>query len=525
MYSYLFLHPFIIDGTGRRRYECDLAVKGDRIVAIGKLDPFHAEHVVDGSGLFLTPGFMDIHAHSELMALRDPSMKAKICQGITTEVSGNCGIGPFPCGGDDTTLKALTRDILGPWEGHYWKSFREYANQLSVKGAGCNMAFLVSHGALRTAVLGGNPNRIATDKEIQAMCDLLDECFAQGCFGFSTGLYYAPCMFAEKKELVALLGIVRAHDGLFAVHHRCEGDEVLESLGEVLDLAAECGVRLEVSHLKALGKQNQCKVEKMLSMLDDAAKRGVDVHFDQYPYTYGSTSLFSLLPPSLLKLAGNELRSTLQDPSVRACVREEMENPVGWDSIYETAGWDQITLLVLESNPQYEKHTMQEVAAMLGKDPFECFFDLLCEEKGCALMADETQSEASLITIMRHPLMAFGTDALYAGKLCHPRSYNAAIHLLDRYGRNLGILSWEELIGRMTGKVARRIGLSDRGTIAVGNKADLVLFDPLRTHDSSTMQRPDSPPEGLEMVMVNGLVACEKGIPTKMANGRLLLRE
>ena len=523
MYSYLFAHATVIDGTGSERYVADVALDGDRIAAIGSLDPSKAERVVDARGMFLTPGFIDIHAHSELMALRDSVMKAKVQQGITTEVSGNCGIGPFPCKADDTPIKTLTQDILGQWNGHYWRSFKDYTDALRLHGTGCNMAFLASHSALRCAVLSGNPNRAATDSEIQDMCALLAECFNQGCIGFSSGLYYAPCLYAEAKELKALLLTTRFHGGFFAVHHRCEGDSVLESLKEVLDLARQSGVRLEVSHLKALGPQNQHKVKKMLSLLEEAQKEGVDVHFDQYPYTYGSTSLFSLLPPAYLKLARNELREHLKDPSVRAAIKEEMAHPVGWDSIYETAGWDQISILVLESHPEYEMRTIAQIAEQQGVDPFDCFFDLLAGEPGTALMADVTQSEKSLVEILQHPMMCFGTDALYAGSLCHPRSYNAAVHLLDRYGRQLKVVAWEQLIRRMTGETALRLRLHDRGTIAVGKKADLVLFNPLTIRDTSTLQHPDSTPIGLHMVFVNGVLAAEEGIATGTASGQLLL--
>ena len=298
---------------------------------------------------------------------------------------------------------------------------------------------------------------------------------------------------------------------------------MLESLKEVLDLARQSGVRLEVSHLKALGSQNQHKVKKMLSLLEEAQKEGVDVHFDQYPYTYGSTSLFSLLPPAYLKLARNELREHLKDPSVRAAIKEEMAHPAGWDSIYETAGWDQISILVLESHPEYEMRTIAQIAEQQGVDPFDCFFDLLAGEPGTALMADVTQSEKSLVEILQHPMMCFGTDALYAGSLCHPRSYNAAVHLLDRYGRQLKVVAWEQLIRRMTGETALRLRLHDRGTIAVGKKADLALFNPLTIRDTSTLQHPDSTPIGLHMVFVNGVLAAEEGIATGTASGQLLL--
>lgn len=522
--SVLFRGATVVDGTGGPRYVADVLVEGERISRIepAGITPRPGWEVVDCRGLLLTPGFIDIHAHSELEVLRDPTMAAKVCQGITSEVTGNCGIGPFPTGRGPQALKALTRDVLGSWEGSYWPSFAAYRKDLEKAGTGTNMAFLVSHSALRCAAMEGNPNREATAAEVRTMVELMEEAYDEGCIGFSSGLYYAPCLFAGGAELEALLAATRRYGRFFAVHHRCEGDDVLPSLKEVLDLARRTGVRLEVSHLKALGPQNQDKVPAMLALLHQAADEGVAVRFDQYPYTYGSTSLFSLLPPDDLRLERDALRARLRDPAARARIRGMMAHPEGWDSIYETAGWDQITVLVLEHQPQYEMRTIASIASSRGQDPFDTFFDLLADEGGTALMADVTQSEDSLCRILKDPMMCFGTDALYAGPLCHPRSYNAAVHLLDRYGRRLHLLPWEELIRKMSGEAALRLGWRDRGTVAVGKQADLVLFDPARIEDRSTLRNPAATPRGLARVYVNGVLAALDGKPTGVRAGTVL---
>ncbi|MCW4013286.1 MAG: amidohydrolase family protein, partial [Candidatus Bathyarchaeota archaeon] len=293
----------------------------------------------------------------------------------------------------------------------------------------------------------------------------------------STGLYYAPCIFAEEKELLALLKVVAEYNRLFAVHMRCEGSGILAAINEVLSLAERTGVKLEISHLKVIGKKNQYLVGEALSLIEQARERGLDVQFDQYPYTFGSTSLFSLLPPSYLRLPREELQSLLKDASVRKKIRRAMDHPEGWDSIAELCGWDQVSILSLESNKQYEMMSLNEIARERGSDPYNAFFDLLQEEKGTALMIDVTQSEDSLKKILSHPLMCFGTDALYAGPLSHPRSYQSTLHLLDCYGKQEKVLPLHSLIARMTGKPAKRLGLQDRGLIKAGYKADLVLLD------------------------------------------------
>jgi len=515
MADILFSHATVVDGTGMKPFVADVLVSDGKIARIGKCDG----KGIDATGKILCPGFVDIHAHSELEALRDPAMSAKVAQGITTEVSGNCGVGVYPSGADDSLEKELTRDVLGHWDAPYWKDFSSYENALRRSGSGTTMAFLVSHSALRSAALEGNPNRVATKDEIGRMCGLLDDSLREGCIGFSTGLYYAPCLFADEAELKALLSTVASHGKLFAVHHRCEGDDVIPSLDEVLRLAKETGVRLEVSHLKAIGRNNQKKVPLMLSHIEEARKAGVDVAFDQYPYTYGSTSLYSLLPPSYLRLDKEDLSCALRDPSARKEMRSMMASPDGWDSIVELVGFDAITVLVLESSPECQMRTLSDIAG--ERDPYDVLFDLLAKEKGLALMADTTETEENLITILRHDLMCFGTDALYAGSLHHPRSYAAAVHLLSRYGRELKVLPWEDLVRKMTGEGAKRIGLNDAGFVREGMRADLVLFDPLTIRDNATMREPKLFSTGIEYVLVGGKIAARDGKATGIVNGRV----
>jgi N-acyl-D-aspartate/D-glutamate deacylase len=517
-----FQNATIIDGTGSDSYQGDVAVKDDKIVQIFNEGGEPSGKVVDATALVLCPGFIDIHAHSDLEVLRHPGMESKLGQGITTEVSGNCGIGVFPCEEKSEALFGYVRDVLGPYEPFGWKDFRQYAGQVEKQGCGTNMAFLQSHSALRCQALEGNPNRSANQAEVRTMCRLLQESYRQGCLGFSTGLYYAPCLFADRRELLALLEVTKNYDRYFAVHIRCEGDDVLQALKEVIDLATYTQVRLEVSHLKAIGRENQPLVAQMLSLIEDARLSGLDVLFDQYPYEYGSTSLFSLLPPQYLRLERKDLQNLLGGPKEREAIKAMMKDPVGWDSLYELCGWDNITAITMESNSQYEGLTMTEIASLRNQGPFDAFFDLLKEEKGSAVMTDITQSQESLKKIMKHPLMCFGTDALYAGSKCHPRSYQAAIHFLDRYWRQQRVMPLEQMIHKMTGETASRLRFKDRGQIAVGYKADLVLFDPKTIRDNSSARDPKAKPDGLHLVLVNGKFAVYEGNPTGICAGTLL---
>ena len=276
----LFRNAVVIDGKGSTPFKADVLVDGSLIEAVGQsLKVPSSTSMMDVEGKFLCPGFMDIHAHSELEAQRNPAMTHKTQQGITFDLSGNCGIGIYPRRLEDPEVFA---DILGhyaqPWD---WTDFQSFSKKLKT---GINMGFLQSHSMLRMMAMEGNPNRVATHEEVSKMCQLLEISLQQGCFGLSTGLYYAPCLFADEHEIIELLKTVKRYDGIFAVHHRCEGDEILQSIDEVLGYVRKTGVKLEISHLKAIGRANQSKVDEVLEKIHRFRNEGFDVQFDQYPY-------------------------------------------------------------------------------------------------------------------------------------------------------------------------------------------------------------------------------------------------
>jgi len=519
----LFRHALVIDGKGGTPFKADVLVDGSLVAAVGKdlKAPSSTIDIKDIDGKVLCPGFMDIHAHSELETIRNPSMVHKTQQGITFDLSGNCGIGVYPRKLEDPAVFA---DILGhyaqPWD---WTDFKSFSQKLA---PGINMGFLQSHSMLRMMAMEGNPNRTATQKEVSTMCRLLEISLQQGCFGLSTGLYYAPCLFADEYEMIELLRTVKKYDRIFAVHHRCEGDEILPSIDEVLGYVRKTGVKLEISHLKAIGRNNQSKVDEVLGKIHRFKDEGFDVRYDQYPYEYGSTSLFSLLPPFLLGLEKNELSKTLAciegNPSLRARAIDEIMHPQGWDSIVELCTWDDITIASLESSPEYDGLTLREAAEKLGKDPFDTLFHLLSKESELALMTDITQSTENLRKIFKDPLMLFGTDALYTGELSHPRSANAAIHLLETMCLKDQVETLPEAISKMTSKVAKRLGIEDRGSIQEGMKADIVVFDPKTLHDNSSPSNPFAMCTGLEYVMVNGEFAVYENAPTGSRSGMVV---
>ena len=505
MYDQLIRNALVYDGTGCEPVRTNVAVFDDVFAFIGKGNIVRARRIIDADGLVMTPGFIDIHTHSELEVMRDRRAMMRIGQGITTDVSGNCGIGCFPA---TEALRKASEDVLGHYPEWSWTDFRSFSSCMLSSGIAINEALLVPHSALRFAAMGDDAGRIASDAEIDRMCGILSSELEAGAAGFSSGLYYNPCVFSDSRELKALLSVVKAHGRIFSVHHRCEGNDVIASLREVLDAAEETGVRIEVSHLKAIGKANQPKVAQMLDMIDAYRGRGVDVGFDQYPYTFGSTSLYSLLPPDILSLSRLEQRLALSLDNEREDIKKEMLNPSGWDSIYEMVGPDDIRVLYLEGMDEYTGKSLSEIGGMKGKDPLDALFDLLSEETGLAVMTDVTESDDNLVRIMSHPLMSFGSDALYSSPIKHPRSTEAVKEFLLEYVEKRHVMTFQEGIRRLTGKNADRMGFNDRGYVKEGYKADWLLF---RKEDLK-----------MRYISVNGSLVLDDGIWNDIRPGRII---
>lgn len=505
----------LYDGTGSEGRTLNVGVNNGVISLITDKDRVSFKKSIEGDGKILSPGFIDIHTHTDLEIMRNKFARPMLGQGITTSIGGNCGIGLYPY---SKNLEGEVRDILGVTKKSIeFSSFGEYLDRLNEEGLAHNEAYFVAHMPLRLKAMS-DASREATDDEIERMCAFLDEALSEGAVGFSTGLYYAPCMFSSKKELLRLLETVKKHDKLFSVHHRCEGDKAVNSLLEVLELAKESGVRLEVSHLKAIGKDNQDKVSKMLELIHRYRDDGVDVKFDQYPYTFGSTSLYSLLPPRILALSKIEERLALALDSERELIRDEMLSGDGWDSIYKMVGPDDIRISTLTSFPEYQGKSLSEIGNILGMDPLDALFDILSEETGEAVMIDRTESDENLIRIMKDPLMCFGSDSLYSSDHPHPRSFFAVIEYLSKYVRDKGVVSVGEGIRRLTGETADRLHLKNRGYIREGYKADLVLFDQNELgYDEKSMSI-----SGIYSVIVNGVEAVSDGVFTGRLGGEAL---
>lgn len=516
MYDIILKNGLVLDGRGSKPFRANVALFSDSIALVTTSDISRSRLVIDCSGKYIAPGFIDSHCHTDFLVLRDPKAEARIAQGITTDVTGNCGIGVFPY--TSPLLKDMVKDVLGEWNEWKWKDFSSMKRYYLEKKIGVNELFLVSHTALRIAAMGSDCTRVASKEEIERMCSILRSELRSGAKGFSTGLYYSPCVYSDEKELSRILATVKEEGGIFTVHHRSEGNGCLESLREVLSTALKSGVRTEISHLKAIGGRNQGEALKMLSLIEEYRNDGLDVKFDQYPYTFGSTSLFSLLPPRVLAYSRLEQRMALSLESEREVIRKEIMEDTTWDSIYPLVGPENIKALYLSSSPQYNGMTLEEITGeMKASDPLDALFDILRDETGLAVMTDTTETDETLERIMVHPLMCFGSDSLYSSPVPHPRSYHATVEFLSKYVRDRKLLSLEEAVRRMTGETAERFGIKDRGILDEGYRADITVFDleKLKAGEGGTN-------EGIECVILNGKPASLGGKILYTGEGRVL---
>lgn len=518
----------IVDGTGSPWYYADLAVTGDTISRIGKISETGNARVIDAHGLVVSPGFIDMHSHSDLFVMETGLVSAKVRQGITTELLGQDGISAAP----------LPQEFIGRWQDNLsgldgmpdiewdWHDVDSYLTKIENAQPACNYTYLAPHGNLRMQVIGLD-NRKATAEEIVQMTVLLREALDQGACGLSSGLIYLPCMYGDYAEIEALCGVAAEYGVPFIVHQRSEGDEILESMDELLVIAERTGVHLHFSHFKVCGRLNWHKTPDVLAKLDQARERGIEVTFDQYPYTAGSTMLSATLPPWAHEGGAARLMERLREPELREKMAADMTTGfTGWDSMYAWAGPDGILITSVESakNKGCVGRTLQQIMEERGgTDPIATALDLIYEENNAVGMVDFVMDDASVAMIMQHPAGTICTDGLLGGQP-HPRAFGSFPKVLGRYTREEKLFTLEESIRRMTSQPARIIGFTDRGALREGMKADIVVFDEARVKDTATYENPRSYSEGIALVMVNGQVVIEGDSEHRLPAGRVLRR-
>lgn len=492
----------------------DVAIGGDRIAALGpELAAEAAAEVVQADGLLLCPGFIDLHAHSALEPFRDPLLVPKIAQGFTTELINPDGLAPAPV---DRARWQARRAYLQPLEGPGpetwpWSSIDEYLQALAATRPATTLVPSVGHGSVREYVMGSE-QRAPTARELEAMRREVRAGFEAGARSLSFGLIYVPGTFADTAELIEVAKEAARFGAPLAVHVRNESDLVLQAVGEMIEVARRSGAPLHLSHLKVIGHAHL--VDPLLELIDQAS-REIDITFDQYPYGAGSTMLSALLPPWSLAGGPATTLARLRDPAARVQIARDVRRGLpGWENIFAAVGPESI-IISHAAPPRSDAigKSLAQIAEEREIDPLEAALDLLCDTSLDVTMIDHYASEEVVRQIFRHPLHLIGSDGIF-GEHPHPRLYGTAARVLGRYALREGLIPVEEAIARLATRAARRLGLTDRGRIAEGLRADLVLLDPARFIDTATYEEPRRTPDGVVGIWVAGRAVWRDGAPT-----------
>lgn len=488
----------IIDGTGNSWYYGDVAIKDGRIVKIGKLNSLVADKEIDATGMFVSPGFIDVHTHIEGDEAVNPAATNFIYDGVTTVVTGNCG----------SSMVDL----------------KKYFTMLDSLKLSVNAASLIGHNDVRKAVMG-RANRDPTAEELNRMKSIIKQAMKDGAVGFSTGLIYIPGTYAKTPEVVELAKVASAYNGVYASHIRDEGDSVVYAINEALQVGREAKMPVEISHFKLSGQQNWGRSDETLGLVKDARNAGLDVTIDQYPYTASSTSLSTLLPDWVLADGQDSINARLQNPQIKKQVEENMIKRLHRRKLKH---FSYAMVASYKPDSSYNGKSIEEVNLMKGRkhkatQEAETICDMM--QQGGAGMVFHGMSEDDVKNIMKYPFDMFASDAsirIFNSGAPHPRGYGTNARVLAKYVRDEKVIGLEEAIRRMTSLPAQKFHLNDRGLLKEGFAADILVFNDKDVQDLSTYDKPHQYSKGFKYVLVNGKVTVEDGVHNQTRNGKTL---
>lgn len=533
MFDIVIANGTVIDGSGAPGTRMDVGVSGDKIAAVGE-PGLSGLRIIDAEGMVICPGFIDAHSHTDHTVFINPTCESKVTQGVTTEISGNCGGSAYPCQ-DPSEVSEFADAFAQAGVDGAWKNMGEFLSALDKLPMTINFATHIGQGSVRTAVIGYD-DRPPSASELSKMVCMVEEALASGALGLSSGLIYPPSCYATTEELIELCRPLSHAGGIYASHIRDEGEDLLSAVEEAIRIGREAGAGVQISHHKVCGMKSWGNVRESLSMIDAARAEGLDVWADQYPYTATATGLGTMLPawahdgglPALM----HRLTDKTQLAHLRAKVLEDTEN--GW--IDDWGGWKAIVISYVpkEKNRWCEGKNIQDIARQMGKHPVDAVLDLMREESGAVNILRFVIDEKDVSTVMKHPAVIIGSDATARavsgpasnGKP-HPRSFGTFPRVLGKYSRDEQVILLEEAIAKMTGRTAQRFNLPMRGLVKEGYFADLVIFDPQTIKDTATYSNPHAWADGIKHVLVNGQTVIEDNMLKPVAEaapGRVLRR-
>lgn len=524
-YDLLIRSGRVVDGTGNPWFYGDVAVKGDRIVAVGQVSEHEARKRIDARGLVVAPGFIDMHSHSDFLLLEDGDAQSKIRQGVTTEILGEgSSAGPYT-----GRLPSPAVDVRG--KPRHWSTLGEYFDHLDEAGVSVNVASYVGIGNVWQCVMGTSFER-PTNEQLVAMEQLVEQAMSEGALGLSSQVMMPPGSLATTDDIVVLCKVVARHGGIYSTHIRNEGDGVFESVKEAIEIGQQANIAVDVIHLKIADQKLWGHMTEIVVLMEDARRRGINVQANVYPYTRGNNDLASIIPPWAHEGGKEKLLARLKNPGDRERVKKEIrEGLPGWYNHFTAVGGDWSRMLVAGDNV-YKGLTMDRVLALRAAnrpaaDPLDELFDILIEQGGSVSTVYAHHTEEDMTTALVQPWCSIGSDgSAYSieGPLRrgnpHPRNFGTFPRVLGVYVRERQLLRLEDAVRKMTSLNAAKVGLRDRGLLMPGNYADIVVFNSDRVIDRSTYTEPFAYSEGIEYVIVNGQTVLDRGQHTGALSGR-----
>ncbi len=539
MYDIVIKNGKIVDGSGEDSYFADIAIKDGKIVKISENIDEESNKIIDAQNLVISPGFVDMHSHSDFSIVFDNKAQSVITQGITTSVVGMCGASLAPITDENFDEFKRDCDIGAPPGAEYdlpWRTFAEYLEEMEKQKIATNIVPFVGFSGVRIAGGPGSENRKPTSEEVEKMQEFVEEAMLAGAFGFSTGLIYAPQVYAKTEEVIELAKAAAKYDGLYFSHIRDEGPRLVESVKEFIEIVEKSGCRGgQMAHHKASGRPNWGKTDTTLKLFEEANKRGLDITGDQYPYNRSATSLITMLPPWVHEGGLEKLLERLESAEMRSKIqRDLLEDTEGTENWMSTVGPENIFISSVKTDYwlDIEGKNLAEITQIKGKqDVFETLFDMILEEKGEIWITIRSMGEEDIHRVMKSKYTMIGCDGsgyaptgiLSYGKP-HPRNYGTFPRIIRKFVREENLFSIEEAIRKMSGASAMKLKLENRGLLKEGFWADITIFNEEEIYDVATFENPHQFSKGIEYVIVNGTIVLEEGKQLEEIPGKVLRR-
>lgn len=527
----------VVDGICDKGYRADVGIQGDKIAKIGDLADVEAKLTIDGKDKIVSPGFIDMHTHSDLSLIYDVRACSRIYDGVTTQVIGNCGIGVAPICDErkDQLLAYLGTRYIGSIPVKLelpWNSMNDYLHQLEKNITATNVSALVAQGAIRINEMGFE-KALPTKEQMDNMKAQVRKAMGEGCVGMSSGLVYMPGEFTTTDELVELCTEIAPFGGFYVSHIRSESDDLFQALEEAITIATKGGVPLHISHLKLSGPKVAGRTDEVFELFDKAHANGLDLSFDVYPYSAAMTSLGACISPWAFEGGADKMLERIKDPGNRKRIRSDIENGIpGWQNFAKAAGdWDGIIIasVVTNQGESLVGKTISQLAKEQNKDPYDVVFDTLIQENGRVQIIVKMMQEEDVAKIVSHPMSMIGSDGmnlsidgLMSYGRHHPRGFGTCARVLSHYVRELRLITLEEAVKKMSSMPAWRLGMDRRGSLKEGYFADVLVFDFDRVKDMATYENPKQYSKGFETVIVNGQITLQNGVQTETLAGRVL---